>query len=375
MNKVTLSIFHHRGEKQIKIEFDYNAAIASRLKAAGAKWSKTASSWYIAYSKPHFQFLKQLFSEANDYELIILKPDEHSTIDDNSAHVRTSNNNEQLAALIRFDEELLLMNYSINTRKNYRSDFLRFLNYYNGLSPQEITSEQIREYMLHGIKEEKISASATNGRINAIKFYFEKVLKQERRVYDLPRPKKPNKLPNILSEDEVYRLLAALENIKHRAILYLAYSAGFRISEVVNLKLTDIDSERMLIHIRNAKGYKDRYVSLSPVLLENLRLYFVKYKPKVYLFEGQYGETYSVRSIQEIFKNAKQLANIKKPASFHSLRHSFATHLLEAGTDIRYIQNMLGHASLKTTEIYTHVSRKSLGTIESPLDKLMRRGL
>ena len=203
----------------------------------------------------------------------------------------TSNNNEQLSALIRFDEELLLMNYSINTRKNYRSDFHRFLNYYNGLSPQEITSEQIREYMLHGIKEEKISATATNGRINAIKFYFEKVLKQERRVYDLPRPKKPNKLPNILSEDEVYRLLAALENIKHRAILYLAYSAGFRISEVVNLKLTDIDSERMLIHIRNAKGYKDRYVSLSPVLLENLRLYFVKYKPKVYLFEGQYGES------------------------------------------------------------------------------------
>ncbi|MGB4929923.1 MAG: phage integrase N-terminal SAM-like domain-containing protein, partial [Chitinophagales bacterium] len=280
MKKVTLSAFHHRGEQQIKIEFAYDATLVNALKKTGGKWSKTHSCWYVAYTKPHFQFLKQLFSEANDYELIIVKPDEHSTIVDNSAHALISNNNEQLAALIRFDEELLLMNYSINTRKNYRSDFLRFLNYYNGLSPQEITSEQIRQYMLHGIKEEKISASATNGRINAIKFYFEKVLKQARRVYDLPRPKKPNKLPNILSEDEVYRLLAALENIKHRAILYLAYSAGFRISEVVNLKLTDIDSERMLIHIRNSKGYKDRYVSLSPVLLENLRLYFVKYKPK-----------------------------------------------------------------------------------------------
>lgn len=131
----------------------------------------------------------------------------------------------------------------------------------------------------------------------------------------------------------------------------------------------------MTIHIRNAKGYKDRYVSLSPVLLENLRLYFVKYKPKVYLFEGPNDEPYSARSVQEVFNKAKRIANIKKQVTFHSLRHSFATHLLEAGTDIRYIQDMLGHASLKTTEIYTHVSRKSLGAIESPLDKLMRRGL
>ncbi len=375
MKKVTLSVFHHRGEQQIKIEFEYSAAIVKALKEAGAKWSKTAGSWYIAYAKQQYNFLLQLFSNEHGYEVKILKQDENETPIIKEVQPLSANNKEHLSALIRFDDELLLMNYSINTRRNYRSDFLRFLNFYEDINPTEISSEQIRQYMLHGIKEEKISASATNGRINAIKFYYEKVLKQARRVYDLPRPKKPSKLPNILSEDEVYRLLAALENVKHRAILYLAYSAGFRISEVVNLKIPDIDSQRMLIHIRNAKGYKDRYVSLSPVLLENLRLYFVKYKPKVYLFEGQAGEAYSVRSIQEVFKNAKQLADIKKPASFHSLRHSFATHLLEAGTDIRYIQEMLGHASIKTTEIYTHVSRKSLGTIESPLDKLMRRGL
>lgn len=375
MKKVTLSVFHHRGEQQIKIEFEFSAAIVKALKEAGAKWSKTVKSWYMAYSKEHYQFLLQLFTEANEYEIVIKKQDENKATVKKAVAAVSYNNKEQLAALIRFDEELLLLNYSINTRKNYRSDFLRFLKFYEGFNPSEITGEQIRQYMLHGIKEEEISASASNGRINAIKFYYEKVLKQERRVYDLPRPKKPTKLPNILSEDEVYRLLGALDNIKHRAILYLAYSAGFRLSEVVNLKLTDIDSERMLIHIRNAKGYKDRYVHLSTVLLGNLRLYFVKYKPKVYLFEGQGGQTYSVRSIQEVFKNAKQLAKIKKPVSFHSLRHSFATHHMEAGTDIRYIQSMLGHASIKTTEIYTHVSRKSLGTIESPLDKLMRRSL
>jgi site-specific recombinase XerD len=204
---------------------------------------------------------------------------------------------------------------------------------------------------------------------------MENVFKRGRLVYDLPRPKKPLLLPKVMNEKEVIGLLNALDNVKHKAILYLAYSAGLRVSEVINLKIGDIDSSRMLIHLRGAKGKKDRMVTLGKVALENLRMYYKQYQPKIYLFEGPTGEQYSTRSAQIIFNQAKLKTGIRKELTFHSLRHSYATHLLENGTDIRFIKELLGHNDLKTTVRYTHVSKKSLEQIESPLDKLMRNFL
>jgi len=195
-------------------------------------------------------------------------------------------------------------------------------------------------------------------------------MKREREFYDLPRPKKPFKLPSVLAEEEVISLVQKIENIKHRAIILAGYSAGMRVSEIINLKVNDIDSKRMMIHIKAAKGKKDRMVPLSKRLLETLRDYYRKYKPKEYLFEGQTGESYSSRSIQLILSAAKLKAKVKKKGSTHMLRHSYATHLLESGTDIRIIQELLGHNSIKTTMRYTHVSRKSLDKVGSPLDKL-----
>ena len=186
----------------------------------------------------------------------------------------------------------------------------------------------------------------------------------------MPRPKKPWKLPAVLAEDEVLTLIKCITNIKHRTMVMAGYSAGLRVSEIVGLKPANIDSKRMMIHIQGAKGKKDRMVPLSKKLLETMRAYYKTYKPTVYLFEGQKGVAYNVRSVQEILQKAKEKAGIKKAGSVHMLRHSYATHLMEAGTDIRIIQELLGHNSIRTTMRYTHVSKKEIGRIGSPLDKL-----
>jgi site-specific recombinase XerD len=206
--------------------------------------------------------------------------------------------------------------------------------------------------------------------VNAIKFYFEKVEKREREFYDLPRPKKPMKLPVVMAEEEVVALINKTENLKHRALLMTSYAAGLRVSEVINLKPGNIDSKRMMILIEEAKGKKDRMVPLSPMLLITLREYYREYRPKTYLFEGATGGKYSTRSLQKILAQSKIKAGIRKKGSIHTLRHSYATHLLEAGTDIRYIQSFLGHNDLKTTMRYTHVTKPKMESIGSPLDKL-----
>lgn len=192
----------------------------------------------------------------------------------------------------------------------------------------------------------------------------------QRKIYTIDRPRKEKMLPEVLSEEEVVQLLNATENIKHKAILMTIYSAGLRISELINLQIKDIDSKRMQIRVEQAKGKKDRYTLLGKKTLEALRKYVSEYKPKEWLFEGRNAEKYSATSIKSILRESLVKVGIKKHITVHTLRHSFATHLLEGGTDIRYIQSLLGHSSGKTTEIYTHITTKGFDQIKSPLDKL-----
>ena len=206
--------------------------------------------------------------------------------------------------------------------------------------------------------------------INSIKFYLEQVLGKPRTVYHIQRPRKEFRLPVVLSKPEVRSILRQIRNPKHHAILSTIYASGLRLSELIHLKITDIDSKRMLIHIRQSKGKKDRMVPLSSQLLHELRAYYRKYQPTEYLFEGEKGGAYGRSSVQQIFRKAKCAAGIQKKATVHTLRHSFATHLLEAGTDLRMIQVLLGHSSSKTTEIYTHVSNQYIQQVISPLDTL-----
>jgi site-specific recombinase XerD len=268
---------------------------------------------------------------------------------------------------------LQLKRYSSNTRKSYINAFQNFLAFFSHKKIDDLNKNEIQDYLLKQLKN-GTSSSFQNLQINAIKFYYEKVLGRKREIYDLPRPKKEHKLPSVLSEEEIIKLFKQVSNIKHKAILYLIYSGGLRLSEVVNLKITDIDSKRNLILIRESKGKKDRTTLLSQALLELLRDYYREYKPENHLFEGQKGGQYSVRSVQNIFRMALSKSGIKKHATVHTLRHSFATHLLERGTDLRYIQELLGHANSKTTEIYTHITKKGLDKIVSPLDNLTKKG-
>ncbi|RLD26988.1 MAG: recombinase [Bacteroidetes bacterium] len=264
-------------------------------------------------------------------------------------------------------QKLELKKYSNSTVKSYVTSFENFINHYHDSIIDDLNENDIRQYLQLLIQNNR-SNSFINQAINSIKFYYEMVLGMPNRFYSIERPKKERKLPIVLSKENVRRIIDNTNNIKHRCIVSLLYSAGLRRSELINLKLTDIDSSRMLVLVRDAKGKKDRYTLLSVKILNDLRIYYKQWKPRVYLFESPNNEKYSPNSVGKIVSNAAIKAGIKKRVSPHTLRHSFATHLLEAGTDLRYIQLLLGHSSTKTTEIYTHVAKSSFDSIKNPLD-------
>lgn len=276
-------------------------------------------------------------------------------------------------ALALMREELLLKNYSSHTLKTYVHMFRRFLEYIKPLPLHKVTKAHIIKYHLWLVTDCKVSASYQNQSINAIKFYLEKVLLYPAAMYELPRPKKQKTLPMVLSVEEVSNLVAATRNTKHKAILSLIYGAGLRISECIQMQIVDIDSANMRIWVRNGKGKKDRITLLSQDLLILLRDYYKVYRPKRWLFEGPTRQQYSTSSIRQVFNRAKIKARINSKATVHTLRHSFATHLLENGVNLRYIQQLLGHSSSKTTEIYTHVCTTHLTNIKSPFDLLPKK--
>lgn len=274
--------------------------------------------------------------------------------------------------LLTFEKRLRLQRYSEASIRNYKTTVDAFLKlakkkYSN---PEDLDAKKIEKYVYWLIEKKNISASYQRLVLASIdKFYF-LVLNIKLPLKDLYPTRKEHHLPEYLNKDEIKRLISATDNLKHRCILELLYSAGLRLSELLNIEISDIDSTDMLIHIHMAKGKKDRKVMLSNVLLADLRAYFKQYKPQKYLFEGQGKEQYSAKSVQNIVKFTAQRAGISKHVTPHTLRHSFATHLLENGTDIRFIQELLGHKSVKTTEIYTHISDISKSNIKSPLDLL-----
>ncbi len=265
--------------------------------------------------------------------------------------------------------ELLSRKYSRRTVKGYLYYNRDFLNYVKK-NPQDVRDSDIKDYLVYLAEEKESATSTLNQAINALKFYYGGMLKKKF-LYEIKRPRKDKKLPVVLSKEEIAKILNSVDNVKHKAILMLVYSAGLRVGEVVKLKSDDIDSKRMLIHIKGAKGRKDRYTLLSEIALGILREYWRQYKPQKWLFEGARKDRYiTTRTVDKVMEHACTKADINKDVSVHTLRHSFATHLLEGGTDLRYIQELLGHQSSKTTEIYTHVSTQSLGKIKSPLDGL-----
>tara|TARA_B100001094_G_C17985613_1_gene697499 strand:- start:38 stop:871 length:834 start_codon:yes stop_codon:yes gene_type:complete len=264
---------------------------------------------------------------------------------------------------------LIVGGYSSSTVNTYITCLKYFKNYFYDIEINQLSKDDILEFLFHLIKN-NYSKSTQNQHINAIKFYFEKCLGKKREYYLIERPRKEKKLPIVLSKYEIQLLFNCTYNLKHLTILAVIYSCGLRVSELINIKINDIDNNRMVIHIRKAKGNKDRQVQLTSNTLNLLRKYYKKYRPVNYLIVGQNGGKYSTTSIQKIIKNSTLKTGINKKVTPHTLRHSFATHLLENGTDIRFIQTILGHSDIKTTQIYTHVSNTHLKNIQNPSDNL-----
>jgi integrase/recombinase XerD len=280
-------------------------------------------------------------------------------------------NTAALALLVR---HLQLKGYSDKTLKTYRNEFAQLLYVLKAKPVDTLSHERLKDYFAWCHHTLKLSENTIHSRLNAVKFYFEQVLKGERFFWEIPRPKKPQLLPRVLSEEKLLRGLLAMRNLKHKALLFTAYSAGLRVSEVVALKISDVDSDRMQLRIEGAKGKKDRVATLARATLEVLREYYKTYQPRYYLFEGeQPGSAYSIRSAQEVFHQCFRLLRLPKQMGFHSLRHSYATHLLEHGTGLKHIQELLGHNDIKTTMRYTHITKATLESVESPLDKLLRK--
>jgi integrase/recombinase XerD len=294
-----------------------------------------------------------------------------STLNQGQVLATTSLSDDQRLKIEAFRVWMENKRYSPNTIKTYTETLGVFLKYYSEKAIGEISQEDIVHFNNNYIIKRGYSSSYQNQFVNALKLFFSKI---EQRVLNpelILRPRGEKKLPNVLSKEEVKLILEVLKNLKHKTMLSLIYACGLRRGELLQLTFKDILSDRMLIHIKQSKGKKDRIVPLSPKLLEMLRSYYMIFRPKVWLFEGQNeGERYSEKSLESVLKQAVKKAKIMKPVTLHWLRHSYATHLLESGTDLRYIQELLGHNSSRTTEIYTHVSKKSIQQIKSPFDDL-----
>jgi len=329
----------------------------------GCAWDKELG-WHVLKTPQNWKSLQMQFGKAGieiRKESTLKKVPKTLSIEDVSQPHRD--------AVLSCLEKLLLKRYSPNTVKLYKQALIGFFYTYPETLPEDISESQIKDFLKEGIEGKNWKESTQNGYVNAIKFYYERVLGREKKIYDI-RAKKAENLPGVLSQEEVKLLFKAVENIKHKTILMLIYAAGLRVSELTNLRKRDVIKDRMQIFIKGGKGKKDRYSIMSGKLMPLLEQYLQEYKPNYWLFEGQdYGQ-YSVRSVQAILRQAVDKSEVNPFATVHTLRHSFATHLLENGTDLRYIQQLLGHASSKTTEIYTHITRKGEEKLKSPLDFL-----
>ena len=357
----------HNGMPVILFKCDYHPELHLLFKTIpGVKWSNTKKSWYQSAEEFNLQRIFAIISPKAFLNYTKLKIKTEVSLE------KTPEINKPRVSEVPggYLEKLQQKRYSDNTIRNYMAYMRKFTDDFQGRDLGGLTQLDINTYILDLIKNKHLSPAAQNLLINAIKFYYEQVLGRHKQQFDLDRPRRERKLPKVLSKQEVAAMIKATGNLKHKSILSLLYSCGLRRSEAINLKPGDIESKRMVVKVRCAKGKKDRYVPLSTGVLDLLREYYKTETPKNWLFEGINGSQYSETSILNLVKNAARKAGIKRNVHPHILRHCYATHHLEQGTDLRYIQAWLGHESSKTTEIYTHVSQNNFNKFKNPIDDM-----
>ncbi|MCZ2131610.1 MAG: site-specific integrase [Bacteroidetes bacterium] len=344
----TANLIHHNGSKRIAIYFENKEELIQRFKLLkGARWSRTLRCWHLPDNHEYRKLFK--ISTYENGQLTF----------------------EKLQLLEQFEKWLNSKRYSDSTIKTYMGVVSVFLTYFKEKAIESITNEDIITFNNDYILKRRLSSTYQNQFVNGLKLFYRIIENKSLEIDIIHRPRPERKLPRILSKEEVKAIITAPINLKHRTMLSLIYACGLRRSELLNITFKDINRNRLTLHVFQSKGKKDRIVPLSPKILEMIEDYYRAYRPKVWLFEGQEsGTQYSPKSLQCVLKQALEKAKIKKSVTLHWLRHSYATHLLESGTDLRYIQELLGHNSSRTTEIYTHVSTKSIEKIKSPFDDL-----
>jgi len=370
-----MAINQENGRLIVKFEGRFRREWIGELKQSGnAKYNPDTREWSLAATRTIIDSLSDYFTNEG-IKLVIRRGKQPVHITErrksDGTDVRSREISRESAAAIRLlRSHLKEKRYSRHTVNSYVSQLEFFFRYFNRKKPSEITNEDISEFMENYVINLGYSGSYQNQLITAIKTYYSLSGDAEIRIDDLKRPRKGRPLPQVFSREEVTGILNSTGNLKHRLILWIIYSCGLRRSEVINIRLSDLNRGRGILHIRGGKGSVDRVVPVSEKVWQKVDEYMVAYKPSEYLFEGQGGGRYTAGSVYSIFKQALKSVGIEKEVGVHSLRHSYATHLHESGYDIRYIQELLGHRSSRTTEIYTHVSRRDLANIRSPIDDL-----
>ena len=363
IGKMNATIYTPRTRsKRIKFYIPYKAtAWRQQVKQIDSSfYHKDQKLWSIVNTTQNMALLKEIFG--SDYQEI--------NTNGCTRLPRVELSEENLALLDKYQQHMILKAYERSTIDGYSSAMALFLSYFTFKPIADLSKDEIEAYIYHLVSKYKIGYSKQNLTINAIKLYYEGILDRPRELYKLQRARKPKSLPGTLTPKEVEILLTTPKNLKHRTILALIYSAGLRISEVTRIRISDIHSDEGYIFVKCAKGKKDRRTVLSVQLLHLLRQYYREYRTSYWLFEGAEGGQYSVSSITKIFRKAVKDSKINPWATVHTLRHSFATHLIQSGVNLRYVQQLLGHSSPKTTQIYTHLLSINNKTIKSPMDNL-----
>jgi integrase/recombinase XerD len=355
----------HQKQLRLLLRFTYNSELmAITKKLNGCKWSQTMQCWHLHFSEENIALVTASFKKFTRINFDKLPKKELFKRDLNPAEKKLLNN---------FYLFLKGKRYSKSTIQTYTFFVADFVNFYTKKPLEEITNRDVELFIEKVFIERTYSVSSQRQFISALKIFI--IFYPHTKINDLvlERPKGSRKLPSVLSQEEVLAIIQSTRNLKHRAILALIYSCGLRISELINLKLTDFHLERKQLIVKDGKGRKDRYVSLADSFLPLLSNYYHSYTPKIYFVEGQNGGKYSAESVRQFLRRSCLNAKIKKNVTPHTLRHSYATHLLENGVDIRYIQSLLGHSRPETTMIYTHVKRKDLMAIQNPLDVALQK--
>ena len=355
----------HRKNNQLLIKFEYDETLISLVRTVnGASWSKSLKAWYLISTAENLSMILKLFKNVTKVDV--------SKISKKTPFKRDLTD-EQKKLLNQFYLFLKGKRYSQSTIQTYTFFIADFINFHTKTPLAELTNRAVELFIETVFMERNYSVSSQRQFISALKIFT--VFCPQTKIHNLAleRPKKSRILPSVLSQEEVLRIIQYTQNIKHRAILTLLYSCGLRIGELINLKLIDFHMDRKQLIVKKGKGRKDRYVSLADSFLPLLSNYYHSYKPTIYFVEGQNGGKYSAESIRSFLRKSCKKAGIRKPVTPHTLRHSYATHLLENGVDLRYIQTLLGHSKPETTMIYTHVQRKDLMEIQNPLDVALQK--